>query len=475
MAEIQKLVKGEVDWHEKINQNFEAMNKDIGGGGEEGGSLTDRVSTLETAKAAQDKTNEKLTEDISGKLSKAPKQPQGLQEGYVYQNQDGTSELREAEAPDDKFKYTIIVQNGGDGNPALVEYADDCQSFLEAHGSDLGDWGNTKLYQEYFKPCVIDAGDGAPRYYLQKDNMSKQEDGSPAVTTGADGDVMIQVKKLYGKFTKSGSRIKISIANYKEDSSWMCFTEIDGEELDVAYRGAFKAGIVGTASTVMRSVSGVAPLVSQTRATMRQYAKNRGDKYHQNNFYLLLLWQIMYLMMYKNKDSQTVLGQGRTASGNTAAAATGSTLTKPFCWGDQGGVNSVKFLGVEDFFGNVWEWVDGVCLINKVYKATRYPSKYNDDGTGYEISANSGLSAAVDNDKYIVTVQGTNDLGFLPASTGGSSTTHWCDNTWVADATQVVSFGGYWSSAAIAGAFAWALTHAPSHLGAPFGSRLCRK
>ena len=90
------------------------------------------------------------------------------------------------------------------------------------------------MYQEYFKPCVIQAGDGAPAYYLQKDDMSKKEDGFDAVTTGADGDVMIEVKKLYGKFLKSGNQFKVSISNKKEDDTWFCFTDFgNGEQEDV--------------------------------------------------------------------------------------------------------------------------------------------------------------------------------------------------------------------------------------------------
>lgn len=441
---MKELVKGQLDWHETINDNFEELNT----------------------------KSQEFELDLGSKLDKPPVTEE-LQEGYVYKEANGMTSLKKGKDLDE-FKYTIIVDNGADSSPGAVEYADDCFGFLEASGSDLGDWGSTKLLNEYFKPCVIKPTDGAPAYYLQRNNRTFKEDGTPAVLTGEDGDVMIEVKKLYGKFLTSGNRLKISISNVKEDDTWFCFNDIAGVEKDVVYRGAYKAGVLAGATGVMRSVSGVAPLVSQTRDTMRGYARARGTGYHQNNFYMLLLWQVMYLMMYRNRNSQVALGQGRTLSSNIAAYNTGWGNTRPFCWGDQGGVNGVIFLGVEDFYGNIWEWVDGCCIVNKVYKLTRDPAKYNDTGDGYEISEASGMTVSANNDKYITKVKGSNDLGFLPAASGGSSNTYWCDNMYFIDAVQVVIFGGSWNSVAKVGAFFWHLSFTASSLDASISSRLCR-
>lgn len=445
---VQHLIKGETDWHTKMNTNMDSLQTDIN---EAKSDAADAVAT-------------KLDKPVN----------QTLTEGYVYKNAAGETVLVGGGSQSGKFKYTMIVDNGDDGTPRSVEYVDDCAGFIEARVSDMGDWANTSLIKDYFKPCVIAPGDGAPAYYLQQANMSLKVDGTSAVLTGADGDVMIEIHKLYGKITKVGNKAKLSLMNYKEDDSCFCFNDIGGVEKDVVYRGAYKAGVASGASTIMRSISSVAPLVNITRATGRTYATNRGTGYHQNNIFMLFLYQWMYLLMYKTRDSQTALGQGRTLSTNTAAANTGRSNTKPFCWGDQGGVNGVKFLGVEDFYGNVWEWADGAVLNTLVYKLTRNPSLYNDTGAGYEISAACGMTKSANNDKYITKLQLTNDLGFLPAASGGSSSTFWCDNMWIADAVQVVFFGGGWGDAAQAGAFCWTLDSAASYAGASVGSRLCR-
>lgn len=416
--------------------------------------------------------NDAIIAESNKKIDKPTNQT--VQEGYLYQDASGLTKLVDNNDVMGKFKYTIIVDNGDDGTPNAIEYADDCVSFIEAKVDNLGDWANTKLITDYFKPCVISPGDGAPKYYLKQSNMLLKEDGTNAVLTGADGDVMIEVKKLYGKIINVGNKAKLSIMNYKEDSSCFCFNDIGGVEKDVVYRGVFKAGIFGSETAIMRSISNVVPLVNITRNIGRTYAKNRGASYCQNDVFILFLWQFMYLLLYKTRDSQSALGQGRTLSINMTASNTGWSLNKPFCWGDQGGVNGVKFLGVEDFYGNIWEWVDGVMLGNLTYKLTRYPSKYNDSGDGYEISSACGMTAAINNDKYVTKLKLTNDLGFLPTASSGSSSTYWCDNMWIADAVQVVFFGGGWNDAAAAGAFCWALAYVASDARSAVGSRLCR-
>lgn len=445
---IEHLVKGEPDWHTKMNNNMDSLQEDINQ------AKTD----------AENASNTKVDKPTESTMT----------EGYLYQNADGTTRLVDGGDQTGKFKYTIIIDNGVDGDPGAVEYADDCAGFLEAFGSSLGDWANTKLIKEYFRPCVIAPGDGAPKYYLQQDNMALKENGETAVLTGEDGDVMIEVKKLYVSVNRTSTKTKISLMNYSDEGGF-CFNNVAGVEKDVVYRGAFKAGVASGASTVMRSISGVAPLVNITRATGRTYAKNRGEAYHQNNFYMLSLWQLMYLLLYKNRDSQTVLGQGRSLSSNAAAVNTGWSISKPFCWGDQGGVNGVKFLGVEDFYGNVWEWVDGIVYTGNVYKMTQDPDLYNDTGDGYEITHASGMTAANNSDKYITKMRMFASALFLPVGSGGSSSTFWCDNVWVADGVQVVSFGGYWSNAAEVGAFYWILYYSASNAHAAIGSRLCRE
>lgn len=451
---LQNLVKGEVDWHNKVNANF--------------------AEVLEDA--------EQIARDVAAN-DKVPKPVgQTLTEGYLYQQDDGSTKLVHGGDISGRFKFSILVDNGSDGTPGAIDYLDDCYGFtpmtMNNEVLDEGDWAGSPLL-DCFKPCVIANDSDEPAYFLRKDDLTKKLDGTVATLTGADGDVMIQVSKLYGRVTKVGNKAKISIMNFKEYDDCFCFNDIAGTENDYLYRGRYKAGEAsGDSSHVMRSISGVVPMVSMTRATGRTRAAARGTGYHQNNPYLLFLWEFMFMLLFKTRQSQGALGQGRTKGTNTSAEACGWSDDKNWIWGNQNGEDGVVFLGVEDFYGNVWEWVDGIVLDNLTYKLTRDPSKYNDTGNNYEISAPSGLTAAANHGKYTTQLQFTNDLGCLPANsgtTGSGSNTFFCDYLWVAESVQVASFGGRWSSGADAGAFSWDLAYSAGVAGAAVGSRLCRE
>lgn len=455
---LQKLVKGEVDWHNKVNSNFDEVLK-------------------EAEQVAKDTAaNDKVPKPVG----------QSLAEGYLYQQPDGSTILWHGGDRSGKFKYSILVDNGADGTPDAIEYLDDCYGFtpmtMSSEGVlDEGDWGvaGAELL-ECFKPCVISKDADNPAYFLRKDDLTKKLDGTNAVLTGEDGDVMIQVSKLYGRITKVGNKAKVSIMNFKEYDDCFCFNDIAGKENDYLYRGRYKAGeVVGDSSHAMRSISNVVPMVNMTRATGRLRAEARGTGYHQNNPYLLFLWEFMFMMLFKTRQSQIALGRGRTKSSNLAAEACGWSDNKPWIWGNQDGISGVVFLGVEDFYGNVWEWVDGINFNNLTYKLTRDPAKYNDSSIGYEISVPSGLTAAANGSKYITQLQFTNDLGCLPANSGTSgsgSNTFFCDYVWITEVAPVaIAFGGEWRRATQAGAFCWHLNNNLGYAYSDIGSRLCRK
>lgn len=427
---MKELVKGQLDWHKTINSNFDELTK--------------------------------------GKIDKAT-DPKELGAGYLYQQADGSVVLTEANL---KFKYTVIVDNGTDGTPAAVEYADDAVGMVPASGSSLGSWGDTELLKEYFRPCVIKEGTDSPTYYLDPTNLKKKVDGSVSRLTGVDGDVMIQVKKLYGKFVSVGTnKIAISISNVREDGSWFCWNEVDGVEREYRYRGRYMAGFASGDQTKMRSISGVSKITNKSMTELRASAAACGKQYYQNDIYLVFLWEAMYLLMYKDRNSQSTLGQGHSISYTKTKC--GWSDDYGCCWGSQDGDNGVVFLWVEDFYGDAWEWVDGIVYGNNTYKLTRDPSQYNDTGDGYEIKLASKMKAANNDNEYITKLAMTNDVQFLPIGSGGSSVTFWCDNVWVSDDVQAVAFGGYYNDVVEMGAFSWSLNNVASESG-QFGSRLCR-
>lgn len=324
-----------------------------------------------------------------------------LAEGVVYLRSDGTTELIENREQLKKFKYSIIVDNGTDGNPAAIEYADDCINFIEAYGSNMGDWAHTDLYRKYFRPCVIGKEDSEPKYFLQQDNMTLKEDGTSAVLDGTDGDVMIQVGKLYGKVTKLENKFKLTILNYKEDDSCFCFNKIDGEEKDYIYIAAFACLYDydnEDRSFCSQTVSSEHILSGRVITDFfYSYCTEYNDVYNgenigitpipQNylpgNYYLTYaLYQWMFLLLYKSRNAQSVLGSGRGTIVSSSQPPEGSNLVigctaeKPFCYGMPNDYNSepIKFLGIEDFYGFSSDLICGMFLQKEFL---------NDDSTNF--------------------------------------------------------------------------------------------
>ena len=86
---VQDLVKGELDWHEKMNANMHSLQDDIDGANK---SASDANSAANEAK----ETTQSFADDIAGKLSK-PNVTAQLLAGFLYYDEDGNVSLKEVD------------------------------------------------------------------------------------------------------------------------------------------------------------------------------------------------------------------------------------------------------------------------------------------------------------------------------------------------------------------------------------------
>ena len=216
----------------------------------------------------------------------------------------------------------------------------------------------------------------------------------------------------------------------------------------------------------LRSLSGKTPTGNKTIGDFRTAAQANGDGYEQLNFYKLTALQILYLIRYKSLNSQAALGQGYTSSSNTAAAQTGATDDKGMNYGDTSTTGRVKCNGIEDFFGNIFQWVDG-------YKATSTTmiktadGNFNDNATGYE----EHPCTVPNRSGYLKDIVGDNELAFTPKTFGGSSSTYYADYGNLSSGCLPV-FGGGWGDGASAGAFCLHCCYSASERYSFIGARL---
>lgn len=361
---------------------------------------------------------------------------------------------------------------------------------------------------EGMRRCVVNDA-GVVQYYLKADDSTKKEDGSTANIDGTDGQVMVEIPKFYVKRDVVGTETTWSITNSPQAGFTVhpAFVK-DGVEVDYRYYGAYhasyfddsagqyKSGLnldnlsVDTNNDVLASVSGVYPVVGLTRNESRLLAANRGSFWRQLDYTLWSAVQLLYLVEYQTFYSQDVLGRGNVddsysssssnqsdsphsiagrsntlgnASTDTTSGA--STVTNP-------PTAFMSYRGIENFYGNGWQWVDGI----NVNVGGTGNAHVTNDRADFADDTSSGMTLITSSwptgDNYVDGLADT-DFYFAPSSLGGSSSTYTTDYSFGdSSSNRVVRVGGGAGNGSTAGAFAVVAIDPSSDSDRAVGSRL---
>lgn len=360
------------------------------------------------------------------------------------------------------YQTMTAVINLSNSNPATcVSYADD------AVGMTAEQW------DEFFGHYPVLFKDGKEVGRLDRNNFSLFEDGSLAdIESGKSGDVMIAFPRRGLKITKSGTTtVTISMTNDPDNPNFKYYAHQRGSvKKNVFYIGAFKGYKDG--DNKLRSLSGKNPTANITIGTARTYAHNNGSGYEQSAFYQLLFRQCAYILKFKHLNSQTAVGRGYVDDGDMYPYTrnTGETnaygmdceiikQTHPSYMTD--GMHSVKCLGIEDFWGAIWEWIDGLVTdTSNPRNILTNTDNFQDNGKGAGyMTTPSGISSYAGG--YMKEPQGNTEAGFVIKATGGSATTYFSDSAYLFGGS-VAGFGGCWVDGDYAGAFLLSVAHSAS-------------
>jgi hypothetical protein len=344
--------------------------------------------------------------------------------------------------------YGVRIDNTNSNPETGVIYTDDAAGFIG--GST--DW-DSRFPFNTIRPCMLKAG--VVQYYLDPIDYAKKADGSASdITSGTDGDAMIEIPKMAYSIKTVGNYTYVKVTNNTsptnnvdgtEDWCFHAHTRSTAGDKNNLYVGAYLGWTDG--STKLRSLSGKAPTATQTIGTFRTRAQANGTGYDQIAFYPLTLLQSLFLVRYKNRDSQTALGRG-FVDDNSAATNTGGANTRGLYYGEGTGKQQMKFAGIEDFWGNLYYWIDGLFSNTTRNMLTGFTS-FNDTGSGY---TDRGQGATSNIGNYMSVSQGTSSTGFIAKTISGSESTYFCDYAHLS-ASSLPIFGGRWASASSAGAF----------------------
>jgi hypothetical protein len=355
--------------------------------------------------------------------------------------------------------YGVSIDLSNSNPLTAVTYTDGAVGVTKGSAA----WDTMAIFKD-IKPCVL--LNGVVQYYLNPNDFTKKADGTAAdITSGSAGDVMIEIPKIGFKIATVGSTVTVKITENPADSNYKYYahTRTTEGDRDKLYVGAF---LGYNLSSKLRSLSGKAPTAAQTIATFRTLAQANGTGYDLLSFYPYLLLQCLCLIRYGSLDSQTALGRG-FVDANSAAINTGGTVAKGMNFGETTGKLQMKFLGVEDFWGNLYQFLDGLFSDANWNILTAF-TNFNDTGAGY---TNRGQGATANVSGYMSVPQGSSESGFIAKTCSGSATTCFSDYA-VLYAGCLACFGGFWNAASTAGAFRLSVAIGASDSTAVYGARL---
>ena len=343
---------------------------------------------------------------------------------------------------------------------------------------------------------------------------AENPDASLQFASGTIVQVMVEQPKFYYKVVpleiekKKKGGITRKVRYYVSDTPKAgfklhpAFIE-NGNENEKIYLAAFEGSLYDSsastyilddsqvadfAADLLCSIANAKPLSgltqNATRANVRKLAEKRGSGWEQAYIATASASQMLMLIEYASFNMQSAIGQGavnKTDDGSSnMAEATGVTINLSNASGTASNANGVQFVsyrGEENFWGNIWGWIDG---INEYMDATTHEgtiyiadhSFADDTGTGaYEdagiiaVYGNGYVSAFCYSEKY--------DWLFIPGELLGNTALPVGDYCWNGNTGwRVTLLGASWAYGLYAGAFCWRLDIASSSRYRYFGGRL---
>ncbi len=202
-------------------------------------------------------------------------------------------------------------------------------------------------------------------------------------------EVVNEVEYQYiSKYEQSGysysepfsvGRYKISRASSLSNTS----SNDNGKiELMAQQNGYVDAGSFDINTENISSRSGSKPLTSQKIGYFREYASKLGSDFSILDYHYYVL-QMLYLVEYADYDSQTKLGKGVTNSNGGAILGETDELGMKSGTLINDGAHSMIYRGIEDIYGNTFDFLDGINIRN-------YQAYINYDFTTYESDVFAG-------------------------------------------------------------------------------------
>ena len=290
------------------------------------------------------------------------------------------------------------------------------------------------------------------------------------------GNKFIRIPKFYIHKENTAGKLAIRISKEPIAGGYLphCFYDhVANKELPHIDVGKYLASL-STDGTKLESKTGVTPLASKTITVFRNLAKANGSGYQQLDIHVIDVLQCLFYVEFATLNSQSI-HPGYT--GGSEAKLSGGTDSVVAASGAVGADNThqFKYRGIEDLWGNVYQFVDGVnindnqawvCKDARDYASNVFASPY--EKLSYVNLDTDGWLTEMGYDPNRPYAQ-------FPIKGAGGATTYYADNYNQNVGQRIARLGALSSSGSTGGLTAWDMSNDSSYVSSGIGSRLVRK
>ena len=235
------------------------------------------------------------------------------------------------------------------------------------------------------------------------------------------GGVMVKEPKYWYKWTKTGKKLKLQIADGPVEGFHVDPVNMDrGDglgELDFSYIGRYHC-----ASGTYKSETNKAQQVNITRSGARSSIHNLGANIWQMDFAQMWYVGMLFLVEFADWNGQTAIGYG-CSSGNSKQNNgrtdsmqyhTGTTAANRTTYG------FTQYRNIEGWWDNVYDWMDGCYYNGNGLNVIKNPAQFSDSANGVLV----GKPVAGYPSDFTIPTQDGLEWALFPSAANGSQTTY---------------------------------------------------
>lgn len=308
----------------------------------------------------------------------------------------------------------------------------------EWDGTSTTVWSRTDLAADFPNPTPYVQGQSS---YGSPFDKIMPWSGMVRVTDSVAGE-LVAIPKFWFKWTKSGSRLKLQIADKPVEGFHVSPAHADrGDgkgERDIVYIGRYHCG------ADWKSKTRVMPKASITSSAARTGIHSLGEAIWQSDIQIRMTIWMLYLVEFADWNSQKTIGKG--CGDNSATGNMGYTDSMPYHTGttqssrDSYGLGT-QYRNIEGLWDNVLDWGDGCYYNSAGLNIIMNPNNFSDTSGGTAVGVpTSGWPSA-----FAVATKSGLEWCIYPTATGGSETTYSSDDWYFNASYPCLDFGGDYS------------------------------